>query len=389
MPPLNIEIHGAGSRNKGALLMIHAVVRAFEERGVEARFAVDPMEGLAFEDRARLGIRYIYSLRPLLPRRYARSLLEKTTLFTDGFFRQTQLERWGQISRSRCDALIDISGYRYGDYWGLQPAHSFSRLANFYARRRKPVVILPQMLGPFNQPSLRKMFGSIIKVSSLVFARDPSSRGMLDEAYSNSPCLRQAPDITIPLGVCSGNELSESAAIVPNFRVYKTPETGGEKYLVFLQTAFEVLREAGMKPFFLIHESGPEDRALGELVLKRMGRAPGSAIVEEHCPLMLKKKLGRCSVVVSSRFHACVSALSSGVPTLTVGWAHKYEMLHADFGVSEMVLDPNQATDCFPHKLGMIQTHRAQYREQLRDRAMVLGDAVHKMWDEVFDCLEV
>ncbi|MDQ1255114.1 MAG: hypothetical protein QG646_4393 [Euryarchaeota archaeon] len=41
----------------------------------------------------------------------------------------------------------------------------------------------------------------------------------------------------------------------------------------------------------------------------------------------LKNIIASCEVIVASRYHSCVAALSSGVPTLVVGWHYKYEEL--------------------------------------------------------------
>lgn len=41
----------------------------------------------------------------------------------------------------------------------------------------------------------------------------------------------------------------------------------------------------------------------------------------------LKNVIASCEVVIASRYHSCVAALSSGVPTLVIGWHYKYEEL--------------------------------------------------------------
>jgi polysaccharide pyruvyl transferase WcaK-like protein len=53
----------------------------------------------------------------------------------------------------------------------------------------------------------------------------------------------------------------------------------------------------------------------------------------------LKALLGACNVVVSSRYHSLVAALSMAVPCLAVGWHHKYEELFHLFDQREWLLD--------------------------------------------------
>jgi polysaccharide pyruvyl transferase WcaK-like protein len=43
----------------------------------------------------------------------------------------------------------------------------------------------------------------------------------------------------------------------------------------------------------------------------------------------IKNCIAECELLVSSRYHSCVAGLSAGVPTLVIGWHHKYtELLH-------------------------------------------------------------
>jgi len=62
----------------------------------------------------------------------------------------------------------------------------------------------------------------------------------------------------------------------------------------------------------------------------------------------LKNVIASCEVIVASRYHSCVAALSSGVPTLVIGWHYKYEELLHWYGQDEWGL-PNG--ECTPEKL--------------------------------------
>ena len=52
----------------------------------------------------------------------------------------------------------------------------------------------------------------------------------------------------------------------------------------------------------------------------------------------LRYLIGRCDVFVASRFHAMVSSLAMGVPTLVIGWSHKYREVLDMFGLAEWAL---------------------------------------------------
>lgn len=61
-----------------------------------------------------------------------------------------------------------------------------------------------------------------------------------------------------------------------------------------------------------------------------------------------KEMIARCSLVVSPRYHACVSALTAGVPLLTLGWHEKYVELSSLYGQQRWML---RAEDCSAEKV--------------------------------------
>lgn len=57
-----------------------------------------------------------------------------------------------------------------------------------------------------------------------------------------------------------------------------------------------------------------------------------------------KNSIASCDLVVSSRYHACVAALSAGVPVLTVGWHYKYSELTELYGQSKWILNDSHCS---------------------------------------------
>ena len=58
----------------------------------------------------------------------------------------------------------------------------------------------------------------------------------------------------------------------------------------------------------------------------------------------VKKIIAGCEVLVASRYHSCVAALSSGVPVLVVGWHHKYDELLSLYGQDKWALSTENCT---------------------------------------------
>ncbi len=57
-----------------------------------------------------------------------------------------------------------------------------------------------------------------------------------------------------------------------------------------------------------------------------------------------KTIIASCEVIVASRYHSCVAALSSGVPTLVVGWHYKYEELLHWYGQDRWGISTDKCT---------------------------------------------
>lgn len=52
----------------------------------------------------------------------------------------------------------------------------------------------------------------------------------------------------------------------------------------------------------------------------------------------IKNYIASCEVVVASRYHSCVAALSAGVPLMVLGWHYKYEELLLWYGQEDWLL---------------------------------------------------
>ena len=64
--------------------------------------------------------------------------------------------------------------------------------------------------------------------------------------------------------------------------------------------------------------------------------------------LELKNIISNCETLISSRYHSCVASLSSGVPTIVLGWHHKYNGLLELYGQSKWLLT---SIDCTAERL--------------------------------------
>jgi colanic acid/amylovoran biosynthesis protein len=285
------------------------------------------------------------------------------------------------------DAVLDASGFSYSDQWGPAATEHLAAQTRRWRRQGKPIVLLPQALGPFREPRARDAFRRVLDEVDLIFARDDSSAAHLAElGAAGRARVRQSPDFTVGVKgrLPEGFEPAPGrVAIIPNYRMIDKGRAGsGPAYRALLAGTARHLLARGYHPFFLVHDSGI-DRELAHEV--RADAGGGVEVLHEPDPRALKGILGSCHAVVASRFHALVGALTQGVPSLATGWSHKYEELFAEFGCPEALCDvAAPLPDALARLDALLEgTERERVIEGLRRTRADYARRTAEMWREV------
>jgi colanic acid/amylovoran biosynthesis protein len=228
--------------------------------------------------------------------------------------------------------------------------------------------------------------------AELILARDSISYRCVEELISApSDKLALAPDVTIFSEPDPTTPIPENpyACVVPNVRVLRDGEAGWrDLYLPRLLETIRFLREHDLDVVLMEHETLGGDRRIIDELLAGLSD-DNVRICNYPSPFRLKAILGGARLVVASRYHAVVGALSSGVPTAVIGWAHKYEMLLTDFGVPDCIHGASGGGSHLQQLLAEFlddQAHAAR-RTTLLNRKSAMRIASDRMWDDVVACL--
>ncbi len=379
-----IEIKGVQFVNKGAALMLEAIRDRLRRELPHAEIALIPGANAPFASIAKIGAWHRFSApgAPLdldalsyrLPQR-ARGLMR----------------RYGIVTEADVDAVLDASGFAYGAVWGDASLAATARELTRLARRGKPYVFLPQAFGPFNDSPATQEFGRTLGAAALVCAREHRSR---DHVASIAPALGErlavVPDITIGLAGSSDAAARHgvdrgTALIVPNVHMQdeRNPDAAWRQGYVPLLTALgRHLVDRGFTVRVVNHEGGA-DAALCAALADAMGRSP---VLSEADPLALKGVLGGAGLVVSSRYHGCVNALSQAVSCLGTAWSHKYAALFDDFGAGGQLLTSCDVAAAL-RSLDELLDSRDAVTARLSAARPALVARVDAMWTRVFDVL--
>jgi len=377
-----IEIRKAGFINKGAELMLYAVLEKMKKEFPDAKFVMETRSDAPYEKRALLG------------------LYQKPSRFIFGFqlggisklFPNVVKNMFGIVDDNKIDIVIDAAGFSYSDQWGERNAKELANSCRRWKKNGTIVILLPQAFGPFKGPEIQKYIKKSIDNTDLVFARERVSYAHLVGVVGERSNVQIAPDFTNLIeGVLPKDfdAVNNRFCLVPNYRmVDKTSRAQSEAYLPFMIRCVKYLLEKEQKPFVLVHE-GENDLMLAEA----MNQAVGGflPIIKETNPLKIKGILGSCEGVIGSRFHALVSALSQGVPSLGTGWSHKYQLLFDDYGFSDGLLDINCSEYELYKKLNVLieLKSKEKIRVAIMQNAKNIKTQSEGMWENVMAVLRM
>jgi len=372
---MQIEILGAGLKNKGAHLMLTAIVKKLSSSFPETRFAVRSKKGKNW-DPGELGL----FQKPALSENPIGDLVFKIT------YGRRKRESCHMILDSEIDVVLDASGFKYSDQFGALGTWRRAKRIARWKRSGKKIILLPQAFGPFEIPKVREAIKIIADHVDLMCPRDQDSLDFVHQLVGPRESIRMFPDFTnivpgkVPEYFSTGKP---RACLVPNTQMLvKTSGPIREFYIPFFARSAKYLKEADLDPFILLHDV-PRDRSLAEDIRKASGAS--LEIIEDGNPLHLKGIIGSCHLLVGSRLHALISALSQGVPAVATGWSHKYERLFQDYGCPELLISNLDFEAEAQGKLKLLTD--GKYRDRivstLRESSRVEMQKTEQMWRDV------
>jgi hypothetical protein len=381
-----VEIYGPWLANKGDDLMLRATAERLRRSylpavsaamGLEDGFARTGIYQIRWKPTASEVVSAVASGSP----RAMWATLRRGAGLSLG---RAAARRRGYVDGRDLIALVDCSGFAYGDQW---PGKKLRAREAYFSRLRRQgakLIMLPQALGPFVTSEVREPAQALIGTFDLVFARDSISASHVLSLGIPERKVHVCPDITHALAATPPSDTRAWASrvcIVPNRQmVNSTSQDVSARYVDFLAVVLRTVAAAGLEPAVLIHEALDH-----ELVADVSRRSGTPARVFDEDALVSKGYLGACYANIGSRYHSLVSSLSQATPSVGTSWSHKYEALFEEYNCTDCLMSPLEESDEVERKLRAFldPVRRQSLHQQLLPLAQQQKQKVLSMWNRI------
>lgn len=259
----------------------------------------------------------------------------------------------------------------------------------------KPLVLLPQTIGPFDRSLPRCVARFLLRRASLVFTRDAGGvddlRRFLGPSVEASK-LRFSHDMGFavlprrPRSLLAPRVLDKTrySRLLVGLNIsgllYSTPDRANSgfglrvDYSGLVHDLVRVLIEEESVDVVLVphvYGRGGEsdvaaiDRIMAHMASRYVDRLfslPGGLDQNE-----VKYVIGQCDFFVGSRMHACIAALSQAIPAVGIAYSDKFRGVFASAGVEKLVADPRRQPSAeIVRAVKEALADREQIRAQLR-----------------------
>lgn len=249
-----------------------------------------------------------------------------------------------------CDHLVDYKYSKVGIYKYILSKFPLIIIAKTYGKK---VVKNTCSFGPMKKKINYKCAKICCEhLFDIVSAREEKSREVLINYSKVNKSILLSPDIANLMKCKSGQSIEQKPiGISVSFRIVKQWKST-ENYYDCIVSLVQHIKSTTEHNVVLIPNELSENGKFDDMYVAKeiqkllLEKQISVKLVQANniTSTELKCVIANCELVVASRYHACVAALSSGVPTLVVGWHYKYEELLKWYGQNKWILSSQECS---------------------------------------------
>lgn len=251
------------------------------------------------------------------------------------------------------DIIIDISGIDFTDYFSN--SNTLSHMLYFlYAKiLNKPYFCFPQAFGPANKFINKFAIKLCMSMANYIMPRGNISKRFIEE-LGITKNVKLITDLAFSFDKCNDKsvydifkeekidyENKKFVGITINTHLYNWSET--DIIQIFAKFLDYITEKCDYEVLLLIHAlyaSGIDDSDIAEMIYEKSTNKPKIHIITgDYSASELKGIISKCHILMGSRFHSMIAALSTNVPVLVIGWGHKYKEILDLFEMNEVIVD--------------------------------------------------
>lgn len=374
-------IGAAFAGNKGAAAMLISSIESVIAIDPDASFSLFSM----YPDEDRIACEYSQvEIVPASPRQLGVTINCLSLLYKILPPLRPLLRRKSRAIRalSKSSMFLDQMGVSFTDGREVHLLYNTAALLPPFLMK-VPVVKCAQALGPFQHPlnkTASKLFLS--RVSTIISRGEYTHRYLINFGLNNVRPGADAAFLLAEKPVLKSTASQRTAAtartvgIVPSQVVKKRMDRKNRGvYEALMVQITQTLVSKGHSVKIIAHSAREStstqnnDLMLCQSIMRSLGNTNNVFFMEEIRTIsQLRQDIGSCDVVLTGRFHAMVSSLALAVPTVVMGWGHKYKEVLEMFGLSENAVPHQECThDLLVNKMEEALKYSAEQSQQIRE----------------------
>lgn len=379
---MKIVLNGIETNNKGAELMLYAILQQIEKMHPDAKVYL-PFYA------SQKDLSYIQTSLQLrnIPFFKIRKLLRKTKL--PGILNRLGINVSFVVAKyflSKVEYFIDASGFCFSDQWHLtkESYQYWIELCKQFGYGKSRMIFLPQAFGPVEKEWTIKTVRAVAEAADVLMPREKISEDWLIKSGVDKAKIKRFSDFTVLVDGLMPKKydtLKNSICIIPNCRMIDKNVISYDNYLDVLKRIASLCRSYGYNVYLLNHE-GKEDENFAYECAHAIKDIP---VVTGLNALEVKGLISSAYLCISSRFHGVASSLNSCVPCLSTSWSHKYEELYKDYKLPSGVLDLTNTSQLEAKIQDYMNPEKnKEIRQHLESVKPAIVKQAEEMWETVW-----
>lgn len=287
------------------------------------------------------------------------------------------------------DIVAAVTGnqmYTTGKFGWPFPIKIF--MVNLAHYLRKPLIIMPQSIGPLRWDWEKKLLSKAYGKAKLVFLRDNVSLRLAKEIKLPQEKIHFAPDPAFdypPMDSSKAKEIlirygfdfntpAMGMTVIPRYGRSVSQEIMTQYYLELARFLKKFHEETGIKVYLFNQVSGPtvyDDDNIGAQKLLELLKSETwlTYINERFSPGILKACYGLMDIFLATRMHSGIFSLGMGVPVMFIGYHTKAKGMMQSLGLEKWEIDLENVTFERLYQMGLqAWEERMDYRQLLAQK---------------------